>query len=102
MEKVVQDVTRRLGPWVLFAPPGSDERTFFLQHLVFPHLLPPKFEIQVANPLKIRSRYYHIGDPHEVFNEFRAHGYEFVDEVMPVERYEELEELALEDSPRFT
>ncbi len=87
---VVQDVAEEKGPWVLFRPPGSDERTFYLQHPVFPGLYNPKFEKNVANPLKIKHFYLFRGNPKKTFEDFEVAGYNFVNDAMPEEEYRRL------------
>lgn len=90
---VIQDVATRRGPWVLYAPPGSHERTFYLQDVVFPHHVLPRFDESEDAPLKIRRRFYHSGDPMEIFKHFQALGYEFVDHTISEGRLDELEDL---------
>lgn len=90
---IIQDVVNRRGPWVLFRPPGSNERIFYLQNMVFPHNFKPKFEEDVENPGKIDNFYLIRGNPLEVFDIFRAVGYEFVDHPISKNLFDELEKL---------
>lgn len=76
---IVQNIPERKGPWVLFKPTNSIEKTFYLQHMAFPKLMKPKFEEEVANPLKIKSRYLYNGNPLEIFESFKESGFSFVD-----------------------
>lgn len=87
---IVQDVVSRRGPWVLFKPPGSEEKTFYLQHMVFPSSNEPRFEEEVANPLKIKRRFLHHGNPDAIFNAFRELGFDFVDKAMTKSYMEEV------------
>jgi len=82
---IVQDVSARRGPWVLFRPSGSGEKTFYLQDMVSPGLAEPQFAGDVANPSKIRRRFLHLGDPQLIFRSFRDQGFTFVDKPMSKE-----------------
>lgn len=76
---IIQNIPDKKGPWVLYRPPGSHNSTFHFHDVVFPDQLEPKFEEEVANPLKILYRYLHKGDPLEIFEQFREAGFDFVD-----------------------
>ena len=87
---VVQNIPERKGPYVLFSPPDSNVTTFHLQDMVFPDLDEPRFQESVANSLKIRSFYLHRGNPLQIFEDFRAKGFDFVDTRMDIAQYEKL------------
>jgi hypothetical protein len=85
---IVQNIPERKGPWVLHRPPGSEEKTFFLQDMVFPGMIKPKFEENQAAPAKVRKYYLHKGDPLEIFDSFKKSGFSFVDAPMTEEYME--------------
>lgn len=91
---VVQNVPERKGPYVLFHPPGSRERKFYLQDVAFPRSCKPKFEEDVANPLKIRRFYLFRGDPLQIFRDFKRAGYKFKDKAMSERHYDNLGDLS--------
>src|SRR3989344_4954288 len=64
---IVQNVFERKGPWVLFRPPGSNNKTFYLQDVSLPGLVKPEFGEVEVNPLKIRNRYLHRGNSSAIF-----------------------------------
>ncbi|MCX6814268.1 MAG: hypothetical protein NTY20_01265 [Candidatus Aenigmarchaeota archaeon] len=88
---IVQNIPERKGPWVMFRLPGSKERTFYLQDMVFPRMFPPTFDEELKAPGKIKERYLHKGDPLEIFSDFKKLGFEFVNEPMSKEYMEEVE-----------
>ena len=77
---VVQNVQERKGPYVLFNPPGANERTFYLQSV--DRLFEPKFEEMCPVPGKILSWYLCRGNPLQIFEDFRNLGFSFKDEPM--------------------
>lgn len=83
---VVQNLHEKKGPWVLFIPPNSNEDIFYLQDMVFPRIVKPKFEENVANPLKINTFYVFRGNPLRIFEDFKIRGFKFVDEPMSEEQ----------------
>lgn len=83
---VVQNLREKKGPWVLFRPPNLNEDTFYLQDMVFPRIVKPKFEENVCNPLKINNFYVFRGDPLRIFEDFKRRGFKFVDEPMSEEQ----------------
>ncbi len=87
---VVQDVINRIGPWVLFAPPGSDNKTFHLEDVTFPGYAQPRFSDSVANPLKIKK--YFVTDEYNATAEFVKAGYSFIDTAMSDKERLELQE----------
>ncbi len=93
---VVQNIPEQKGPYVLFRPPGNEEKTFYFQHLVFPGLFPPKFEDSVAAPLKIHHYYLFQGNPLQIFDDFRKAGFEFREQAMSEEHQDRLYTLAIE------
>lgn len=88
---VVQNIPERRGQWVLFRPPGSEETTFYLDR-VGAHMrrFKPEFEEMEANPGKVEQRFLYKGDPLQIFTDFQAQGFRFVDTPMPDDRYQEL------------
>ncbi len=90
---VVQNILEQKGPYVLFRPPGSEEKTLYLQDLVFPTTFPPKFKEQVDNPMKIHHYYLFRGEPLQVFDDFRKAGFNFSEQAMTNEHYVQLEKL---------
>ena len=82
---VVQNIPQRKGPWVLHRPPGSEEKTFFLQDMVFPRMMPPTFNQFVDAPLKINKYFLHRGNPLEIFESFKDAGFSFEDKAMTEE-----------------
>lgn len=95
----VQNIPERRGQWVLFRPPGSEESTFYLDR-VGAHMrcYGPQFEDEVVNLGKIEHMFLYRGDPLQIFVDFQAKGFSFVDTPMPDARYEELS--ALSRAPR--
>ncbi|MBI2106352.1 hypothetical protein HYT57_00030 [Candidatus Woesearchaeota archaeon] len=91
---IVQHIPERKGPWVFFIPPpGSNEKVFHLQDL---NLLTgvAKFQEMVHDSVaKIKRFYLHRGNSLQIFEDFKARVFSFVDKAMPEERYEELEGL---------
>lgn len=86
---IVQNIPERKGPWVLFRPPGSKEKAFYLQD-VTPVISDPRFKEDVANPLKIKRHYLYRGDPLKIFKAFEEKGFNFVDKPMSKEHYDNL------------
>jgi hypothetical protein len=87
---VVQDAEHKEGPWVLYAPPGTDNHTFHLEDDTMPRWNKPTYRDEPANPLKIREEYLYAGNPGQIFTDFQDMGYDFVDTPMPLDEYETL------------
>ena len=91
---IVQDVVRGIGPWVLFHPPGSNQKVFYLQDMVFPFAQKPRFEESVANSLKIQHHLFFRGDPMRIFMDFEKAGYVFNDGKIAEGLFDELSDLS--------
>ena len=98
---VVQNIPERKGPYVLIRPPDSNEMAFYLQHMVFPTSMEPKFQEHVANPQKIHRYYLHRGNPLQIFEDFRAKGFTFVDGRMDPTHFDRLCDLVYEAKQKY-
>lgn len=93
---VVQNIPEQKGPYVLFRPPGSEEKTLYLQHLECPGAFPPTFGDDVDAPTKIHHYYLFRGNPLQIFDDFRKAGFEFREQAMSEEHHGRLYKLAIE------
>lgn len=90
---IVQHIPERKGPWVFFIPPNPNERVFYLQDLNQLTRI-AKFQEEVHDSItKIKKFYLHKGNPLQIFEDFKALGFSFVNEAMPTERFDELDDL---------
>ena len=89
----VQHIPKRKGPWVFFIPPDPNERTFYLQDLNQLTRI-AKFQERVHDSItKIKRFYLHKGNPLQIFEDFEALGFLFIDKAMPIEKFDELDDL---------
>ncbi len=89
---LINDVSSRRGPFVLFNPPGANQKTFYLQHPYLPSFK-PEFEEYESNPLKIEGRFLYLGDAFKIFEDFKKKGYDFKNYPMDLNKWDELENL---------
>jgi len=87
---LVQDVEKKVGPWILFNPEGADEKDLYLQALWGGDVFPAEFYDDVINPLKVKNFYVTRADPKQIFDDFKEAGYKFHDEPMDEAHYGKL------------
>jgi len=98
---VVQNIPERKGPYVLIRPPNSNETTFYLQDMTFPYSVEPQFQEDVSTPGKIRKSYLHRGDPLQIFKDFEAKCFTFIDGKMDEAHYDRLVRLVHRANPNY-
>lgn len=93
---IVQDPTSpAAGQWMLWAPPGADNRTFYRRALSLDGQ-PYRFEETPTNPEKIGNYVLHAGPSDEAVTSFEGLGFKFIDKLLSPEsdEYERLHALS--------
>lgn len=95
---VVQDPhAKEKGQWVLWVPPGSNNKTFYRRSFF---RKPHPFEDRPENPNKTSRVFAHIGNADEAIKSFEDAGYSFSDEYLersldPDSTYQKLRKLSV-------
>jgi hypothetical protein len=86
----VQDVQKRIGPWVFYDSIDPEGKSFHLQAAISPVSIEAKFMDEAGDPSRISRRFLHKGNPLEIFEAFKALGFVFIDKPMSKEYAESI------------
>ncbi len=101
---VLQDPSNpEVGQWLLWAPPDSDNKTFYKRASFYGSGNGYGFENSPTNPEKIHNYFMHSGTTDEAIQSFRELGFTFVDRILGADyddpEYERLRALTAKSDP---